>query len=73
MAIATVIILPFSLINNKLYLNNPKILIPITISGVLFAVDIAVWNILIQKSSATQASLLTNLSPIWVGVFSFFF
>jgi drug/metabolite transporter (DMT)-like permease len=35
--------------------------------------DIAVWNISIQNSSATQATLLTNLSPIWVGIFSFLF
>jgi len=43
------------------------------ICGVLFASDIAVWNISIQQSSATQATLLTNLSPIWVGIFSFVF
>ena len=43
------------------------------VCGVLFASDIAVWNISIQHSSATQATLLTNLSPIWVGVFSFVF
>jgi drug/metabolite transporter (DMT)-like permease len=40
---------------------------------VLFASDVAVWNIAIQESSATQASLLTNLSPLWVGIISFVF
>jgi hypothetical protein len=31
---------------------------------VLFASDVAVWNIAIQNSSATQASLLVNLAPL---------
>lgn len=73
MAIATAIILPVAIYKNKLQLENPKILIPIAVCGILFASDIAVWNISIQNSSATQATLLTNLSPIWVGVFSFLF
>jgi drug/metabolite transporter (DMT)-like permease len=37
--------------------------------GVLFA-SVAVWNIAIQNSSATQASLLVNLAPLWVGIIS---
>jgi drug/metabolite transporter (DMT)-like permease len=37
---------------------------------VLFASDVAVWNIAIQNSSATQASLLVNLAPLWVGIIS---
>lgn len=73
MAIATAIILPFAIYKKKLHLENFKMLLPIMVCGVLFASDIAVWNISIQHSSATQATLLTNLSPIWVGVFSFIF
>ena len=73
MAIATAIILPIAIYKNKLQFESPKILIPIAVCGILFASDIAVWNISIQNSSATQATLLTNLSPIWVGVFSFLF
>ncbi len=73
MAIATAIILPYALYANKLKLENWKILLPIAACGILFASDIAVWNISIQNSSATQATLLTNLSPIWVGVFSLLF
>lgn len=73
MAIATAIILPYALYANKLKLENLKILSPIAACGILFASDIAVWNISIQNSSATQATLLTNLSPIWVGVFSLLF
>lgn len=73
MAIATAIILPFAIYQNKLRLESYKILLPIITCGILFASDIAVWNISIQNSSATQATLLTNLSPIWVGVFSLLF
>lgn len=73
MAIATAIIFPFALYKKKLKLENIKMLLPIMVCGILFASDIAVWNISIQNSSATQATLLTNLSPIWVGVFSLLF
>lgn len=73
MAIATAIILPFAISKKKLRLENLKMILPIMLCGVLFASDIAVWNISIQNSTATQATLLTNLSPIWVGVFSLIF
>ncbi len=73
MAIATAIILPFALYKKKLKLENIKVLLPMMVCGILFASDIAVWNISIQNSSATQATLLTNLSPIWVGIFSLLF
>lgn len=73
MAIATAILLPVALYKGKLGLKNRKLIFPIAVCGMLFASDIAVWNISIQHSSATQATLLTNLSPIWVGVFSFVF
>ncbi|MGV8915550.1 MAG: DMT family transporter [Kaistella sp.] len=73
MAIATAVLLPFALYKNKLKLDNIKMLLPIMACGILFASDIAVWNVSIQNSSATQATLLTNLSPIWVGIFSLLF
>ena len=73
MAIATAIIFPISIYQKKLKVDNIKMLLPMMICGVLFASDIAVWNVSIQNSSATQATLLTNLSPIWVGIFSFVF
>jgi drug/metabolite transporter (DMT)-like permease len=50
-----------------------KHLLLAVVCGVLFASDVAVWNIAIQESSATQASLLTNLSPLWVGIISYVF
>lgn len=73
MAIALAILLPFALFTGKWKLETPQLLWPISLCGILFAADIAVWNVSIQNSSATQATLLTNLSPIWVGIISFLF
>ncbi|PKH66865.1 EamA family transporter [Flavobacterium sp. ALD4] len=73
MAISLSLLLPYVLITKKLKLPNKKILILAVLCGVLFASDVAVWNIAIQNSSATQASLLVNLAPLWVGIISYVF
>jgi len=73
MAIAISLLLPYVLITKKFKLPSTNILLLAILCGVLFASDVAVWNIAIQDSSATQASLLTNLSPLWVGIISFAF
>ena len=73
MAIAVSLLLPYVLFTKKFKLPEKKHLILAVICGVLFASDVAVWNIAIQESSATQASLLTNLSPLWVGIISYVF
>lgn len=73
MAIAGGLLLPYVLITRKFKLPRTSILILAILCGLLFASDVAVWNISIQQSSATQATLLTNLSPVWVGIGSFLF
>ncbi|WP_367772572.1 DMT family transporter [Flavobacterium sp. WC2421] len=73
MAIAVSLLLPYVLVTKKFKLPEKKHLILAILCGVLFASDVAVWNIAIQESSATQASLLTNLSPLWVGIISYVF
>ncbi|MBE0390411.1 DMT family transporter [Flavobacterium sp. PL002] len=73
MAIAFSLLLPYMLITKKFKLPQKKYIFLAIICGVLFASDVAVWNIAIQESSATQASLLTNLSPLWVGIISYVF
>ena len=73
MAIAAALLLPYVLITGKFKLPKTSVLLLAIICGLLFASDVAVWNISIQQSSATQATLLTNLSPVWVGVGSFLF
>lgn len=73
MTFAVLFLLPYVLYTKNFKLPSIKLLLLAIICGVLFASDVAVWNIAIQDSSATQASLLTNLSPLWVGLGSFFF
>jgi drug/metabolite transporter (DMT)-like permease len=73
MAIAITLLLPFVLITKKFKLPKINILFLAVLCGILLSSDVAVWNIAIQTSSATQASLLTNLSPLWVGIISFVF
>ncbi len=73
MAIAAAVLVPFALISGKFKIPSVKLVVLTIVCGSLFALDVAVWNIAIQESTATQATLLTNLSPVWVGIGSFFF
>ncbi|WP_339701033.1 DMT family transporter [uncultured Marixanthomonas sp.] len=73
MAIASALLLPYALITKQLKIPSTKVLLLGIVCGVVFGLDVAVWNIAIQESTATQASLLTNLSPVWVGIGAFFF
>ena len=73
MAIASVFIVPYVLITKQFKVSSKKALGFSMICGVVFGLDVGVWNIAIQQSTATQATLLTNLSPVWVGVGAFLF
>src|SRR5690554_1302171 len=73
MAIAATILVPFAFFTGQLKVQSKKLLLLTVLCGFIFALDVAVWNIAIQQSTATQATLLTNLSPVWVGVGAFFF
>lgn len=73
MTFAVILLVPYVLITKSFKLPKTKFLLLAVLCGILFSSDVAVWNIAIQDSSATQASLLTNLSPLWVGIGSFFF
>lgn len=73
MAFAFAILVPIALFSGKFKLPPTRYLLLALLCGLLFGSDVAVWNIAIQESSATQASLLTNLSPVWVGIASFLF
>jgi len=73
MTFAVILLLPYVLITKSFKMPKTKFLLLAVLCGILFSSDVAVWNIAIQDSSATQASLLTNLSPLWVGIGSFFF
>ncbi len=73
MFISAMVLLPYILFTKQYKISSLKMLALTLLCGCIFASDIAVWNISIQSSSATQATLLTNLSPVWVGLFSLVF
>jgi drug/metabolite transporter (DMT)-like permease len=73
MFFALILLLPYVFLGRNFKIPSLKFTLLAALCGILFSSDVAVWNISIQESSATQASLLTNLSPVWVGVCSFFF
>lgn len=73
MLFSLLLLLPYVLISKQFKVPSLKMAILAIICGVVFGSDVAVWNIAIQESTATQASLLTNLSPVWVGVLALFF
>nr|WP_315223519.1 DMT family transporter [uncultured Flavobacterium sp.] len=73
MTFAVILLLPYVLLTKNFTLPKLKIILLAALCGILFSSDVAVWNIAIQDSTATQASLLTNLAPVWVGIGSFLF
>ena len=73
MFFALILLLPYVLLSKNFKMPSLKFALLAALCGILFSSDVAVWNIAIQNSSATQASLLTNLSPVWVGLGSFLF
>lgn len=73
MAIASAILLPYVIVTKQFKVTSRKAFWLSVICGVVFGLDVGVWNIAIQQSTATQATLLTNLSPVWVGIGAFLF
>ena len=73
MIFAVILLLPYVLLSKNFKQPTLKLTLLAALCGILFSSDVTVWNIAIQNSSATQASLLTNLSPLWVGIGSFLF
>ncbi len=72
MAIAAVVLVPYAVFTKQFKTYSPKLMGLMVLSGIIFGSDVAVWNIAIVGSSATQATLLTNLAPVWVGIGSYF-
>jgi len=73
MSIALIALLPYVLLKKQLQKPERKLWLPIFVCGILFGSDIAIWNLSIHYSNATQATLLTNLAPVWVGIGSALF
>jgi drug/metabolite transporter (DMT)-like permease len=63
-------LLPYCIIKKKLKVERKQLVIAI-IAGIVFAADVSVWNLSLLKISATVSTLIANLAPVWVGLFSF--
>jgi drug/metabolite transporter (DMT)-like permease len=67
--IAWLCLLPYCIAKNKLRINRQHLWTALS-AGLVFAMDIAVWNISLLKISATVSTLIANLAPVWVGLLS---
>jgi drug/metabolite transporter (DMT)-like permease len=70
--VAWICLVPYCIFKHKLKVDKRQLLISIA-AGMVFALDIAVWNISLLKISATVSTLIANLAPVWVGLMSFLF
>jgi drug/metabolite transporter (DMT)-like permease len=68
--IAWLCLVPYCIIKNQLKIGRRELMIAL-IGGVVFALDIAVWNLSLIKISATVSTLIANLAPVWVGLISY--
>ena len=68
--LAWVVLAPYAIIGKKLKIARRDLLIAL-LGGVIFAGDIAVWNMSLMKISATISTLVANLAPVWVGLLSY--
>jgi drug/metabolite transporter (DMT)-like permease len=66
---AWICLLPYCLYKGNLKMQR-KDLILAMVGGLVFASDIAVWNLSIKLISATVSTLVANLAPVWVGLLS---
>jgi drug/metabolite transporter (DMT)-like permease len=70
--IAWLFIAPYCIIKGKLKVERKQLFIAL-LGGIIFASDIAVWNISLSKISATVSTLIANLAPVWVGLLGYIF
>ena len=60
-------VLPIWLLRKKKVTDKTSVQIAI-LCGVIFACDIAVWNVSILLTKAAISTLIANLAPVWVGI-----
>jgi drug/metabolite transporter (DMT)-like permease len=66
---AWLFLMPYCLYAKNLRVAKKDLLTAIT-GGLVFALDIVVWNVSILRSTATISTLVANLAPVWVGILS---
>ena len=72
MTFAWVVLAPYVLFKGELTIARKDLLLAL-LGGVIFAADIAVWNMSLVLISATVSTLIANLAPVWVGLLSYIF
>ncbi len=75
MLITSIILAPFALpklINRKENLPFKVFVFPL-LAGVFSAMDHFLWSTAIDKTTVANATLLNNISPLWVALFALFF
>lgn len=60
-------VLPIWFLRRKSVRDKKSVRIAV-LCGVIFACDIAVWNISIMLTKAAISTLIANLAPVWVGI-----
>src|ERR1700761_605536 len=63
-------LLPYCLYKGNLKMAGKEVLLAL-LGGLIFASDIAVWNLSLKMISATVSTLLAHLAPVWVGLLSY--
>jgi len=72
MTFAWIVLAPYVLFKGELSIARKDLLLAL-LGGVIFAADIAVWNMSLVLISATISTLVANLAPVWVGLLSYVF
>lgn len=73
MFFAFICLIPIALWTKNHRFPNKKALPFVLGSGILFALDISIWNESIKLSNPTQSTVIGNLAPIWIGIALFLF
>ncbi|WP_259066173.1 DMT family transporter [Mucilaginibacter sp. X4EP1] len=68
--IAWLCLAPYCIIKGNLKTGRKELIIAV-VGGIVFGLDIAVWNLSLMKISATVSTLLANLAPVWVGLIGY--
>ena len=67
---AFLILLIYGAIKGKKFFVNTNLYI-LALPGIFFGADIALWHTAIMITPVTNAALLVNTAPIYVGIISF--
>lgn len=73
MLIPTLILLPTWFFDRRASRVSPKALAIIVVGGLFFALDLAFYNSGILRTTAANATLLGNNTPVFVGIFGWLF